>query len=774
MTTTKTHKVRWIALLFSAFLILVLTSCANMATDITLDGEKFSGTRVMSVTFDMDELMTHLPGGVEELNGLIDTAIPSQLTYSYDVDDDDAVYKFTLSFDSKQDYIDKLKNLLSAKAPEVTFSYSTGAFTRGVTYQENFESRELFAWLDKVITDNGLTRTVQHYSSDSFWNQTGVKINLDGEEYSCVGGKVDVSSGGQSVVTEISIATTLKATGDIERTMLITVPSTVDKKQLNLIEGYLNDTIPDSGRWSRRTRSSSIIYTIEFTAGSAAKLQTYMEKLLNSTDVAVAFDNTQDSTQPLAQTSEFNEALDFSYFGGEDKVNVTYAVSSELAAPYKININDEEGEHDAGAVSDGSRLVCSSSVSSVTMTTVLRKLAKVECVDYNLIQTGDNRFIREIVITLADGTDPAVLDNLSAFYKDKNAPNTNVTVQNDEELAVKIYVTGNAKKLVAGETALFGGVGARALGYDRNWGIFTYHPKTSLMDSYDITSLVDLTGVSSYIYTYSYDGNTIATVTCTVDGEQISRNIKNEEEAIGFSLANGIQTITIQGYYFNGWAVFFTVIFALLGLALIVLAVLVYLYKTGKIDIPDRFKRSQPEPEPEPAPYYQPIPEPYYQPIPEPEPEPEPLPLPMPEPEPRDLTESFADEPEEPPIDFDLFPIPEPEPEPEPEPIPMPVPMSAEPDMNPVLSYPEKYRPTQEFVQPEPVYVPPAPEPMPQPEPVVHETPADYTDQDMIDDLDALGLLGEYTRRVHKVKVRVRKVRVEIDDDDDDDDDDDE
>ena len=35
----------------------------------------------------------------------------------------------------------------------------------------------------------------------------------------------------------------------------------------------------------------------------------------------------------------------------------------------------------------------------------------------------------------------------------------------------------------------------------------------------------------------------------------------------------------------------------------------------------------------------------------------------------------------------------------------------------------------------------------------------------MISDFDALGMLGEYTRRVQKVKVRVRKVRVEEDDD---------
>ena len=172
MATAKTHKFKLAALMFGVLLLLVLTGCANMSTTIELDGDKFSGTRVMDVTFDVDELTTRLPGGLSELDGLIDTAIPNELKYSHEVENDKAVYKFTLSFDSKQDYINKLKNLLSGKAPEVTFSYSTGAFTRGVTYNENFESRELFSWLDKVITENKLTTTSQNYSSESFWTQT--------------------------------------------------------------------------------------------------------------------------------------------------------------------------------------------------------------------------------------------------------------------------------------------------------------------------------------------------------------------------------------------------------------------------------------------------------------------------------------------------------------------------------------------------------------------------------------------------------------------------
>ena len=88
-----------------------------MGTEIKLDGSSFSGSRVMSVTFDVDELNTKLPGGVDDLNTLINDAIPRELTYKYVVNDNEAAYDFTLDFESKQDYIDKLKNLLS-KAPE--------------------------------------------------------------------------------------------------------------------------------------------------------------------------------------------------------------------------------------------------------------------------------------------------------------------------------------------------------------------------------------------------------------------------------------------------------------------------------------------------------------------------------------------------------------------------------------------------------------------------------------------------------------------------------
>ena len=764
MSKINTYKVRLAALFFGLFMMLLLTGCANIDTSIELDGDKFSGSRVMTVSFDRDELAVRMPDWEEELDAQIQVEKPQQLDSGYNVTDNEVVYEFTLKFDSMEDYIGKVKNLLGGRVPKVTFKRSTGAFTRGLIYTEDFESRDLLSWLDSYLNEK-FPREMLAYSSDSFWKQTGVKVKIDDNEYTCEGGKVDISNGGTSVVTSVAIQTQFKASGDIHRTMRITVPSTIDKKQLSAIDGYLNDYRPDDGTAERRTRSGSILYTVDFTAGSVAKLQTDMAKLLQSEDVSVTYaEHETDEKQPLAQFDKLIESLDFSCFGGEDTVNVSYAVSSELMPPYQIILNDDEGERNADAVNDGSQLVCSGNYSSVMFETVFRKMAKAEEVDYNLIQTGDNKFIRETVITFAADTDPAVLQNVYNHYNGLNAPYTQIKVETDPAPAVKIYVTGSRKKIVQGEAKLFGGVDARALGYDRDWGLFTYHPKTSLRDSYDISSLLDLVGVSRYIYTYSYEGNTITTVTCTVEGELISRDIKNEEEAIGFSPASPIQTITIQGYYFNGWAVFFTVVFALLGLALIVLAVLVYLYKTGRIDIPDRFKRHQPQPEPEPVPYYQPIPQPYYEPMPEPEPEPLPLPMPEPEPEPRDLMEPFADEPEEEPVDFD-FMIPEPEPEPEPEPIPMPVPMPAEPDMNPVISYPERYIPTEAFAYVP--YVPPAPEPAPAPEPMVRETPDDYTDQDMIDDFDALGLLGEYTRRVHKVKVKVRRVRVEIDDDED-------
>ena len=123
--TLGTCKAKLLVLFSGILMLLLLSGCANMGTNIELDGSNFSGSRVMSVTFDVDELNTKLPGGIVDLNGLIDYAIPKELTYQYEVNDNEAVYNFTLAFDSKQDYIDKLKNLIS-KAPEVTFSYSKG------------------------------------------------------------------------------------------------------------------------------------------------------------------------------------------------------------------------------------------------------------------------------------------------------------------------------------------------------------------------------------------------------------------------------------------------------------------------------------------------------------------------------------------------------------------------------------------------------------------------------------------------------------------------
>ena len=498
--------------------LLALSGCANMSTDMKIDGNNFSGSRVMSVTFDMDELLTRLPGGTNDLNNLINTAIPSQLSYRYDINENEAVYYFTLSFDSKQDYIDKLKNLLG-KPPEVTFNYSTGVFTRGVTFNENFESRELFGWFDKLVMDNGLASASQNYSSEKFWNQTGVKITLDGEEFTCDGGRVNIQSGGYSVVSSIEISTMMKQTGDIERTMMITIPSSTNSSQVVLIENYLNDNIPDGGAWTKRVRSSSVMYTVTFTAGSAARLQTYMERL-TSGKCECTLENTQDLSQPLAKCSLLSESLDFSYFGGESKVPVTYDVTSEINQPYQINLVEGDQEKSSEAVQDGSKLHCTGEFSEITFKTTLRKLYPVECIDYNLIQNGNDSFIREIVITLPAGTDPSILDNISDYYTIKGAGSTNIVVENDVAPMVKIYINGNSKQIIAAEAVLFGGVGARALGYDRSWGMFKLHPETVFSDSFDITSLLNVMNMPTYVYTYSCDGNKITRVICnTSDGQ---------------------------------------------------------------------------------------------------------------------------------------------------------------------------------------------------------------------------------------------------------------
>ncbi|MDD6395978.1 MAG: hypothetical protein PUB37_07365 [Firmicutes bacterium] len=752
-----------------------------MSTEISLDGEKFSGKRVMSVTFDMDELLTQLPGGTKALNEQIDAVIPKHLTYQYDVEDGEAVYKFTLAFESKQDYIDKLKDILS-KAPEVKFTYSSGVFTRGVTYSENFESRELFTWFDKLVVDNGLKDTtggyVRNYSADKFWNQTEVKVNLDGEQYTCKGGKVDIKSGGSSVVSNISISTALKSSGDIERTMLIIVPKSVDKSQITLIDNYLNDTIPDSGQWTKRTRSESIIYTVKFTAGSAAKLQNYMEKL-TSRKCECSLENAKDLSQPLAESSVLSESLDFSYFGGESAVAVTYEISSEINEPYQINLDDGTQEKTVETTLDGSKRVCKGSFTSIKFKTILRNTAVVESVEYNLTQIGKDKFIREVLIVMEDGTAPTVLDNLSEYYKVKGAGNTQISVRNDTLPTVVICIGGSSKQITAAEAVLFGGVGARALGYDSDWGFYTLHPDTTLIDSFDITSLITLTNVKVYTYTYLHKNNIMTKVIASSNGQSTSRKIQNKSDAICVGLDNGIQTITIIGYYFNGWAVFFIVLTVLLLIALIAMATLLYLYRLGKITLPTRNREpgapqstesvfnyspiTPPSPAPEPAPI--PLP------IPEPEPEPEPMPAP------RDLTESFDDEAAEPPIFFSMPVDTQPEQISQPEP-PIAMPQSSEPDMEPVLSYPEKCHSTIEPASAQPVEQPPVftePEIIDTPhvepavpdktaeEPIQRDVPKDYTDDDMIEDLDALGLLSEYKRRVQKVKVKVRKVKGDSD-----------
>ena len=155
---------------------------------------------------------------------------------------------------------------------------------------------------------------------------------------------------------------------------------------------------------------------------------------------------------------------------------------------------------------------------------------------------------------------------------------------------------------------------------------------------YDITSLVSLMNVKGYEYIFISENSTIKRVTLNINGNQINKDVENESTNIAFFLTNGIQTITIDGKYFNGWAVFFIVLLVLLLIAFIVMAILLKRY-------PERFEKYNREPEIQ-QPVYIPVPvQMQPQPMPLPEPEPYYEPETYYEPEPRDLTAEF--EPEE-------------------------------------------------------------------------------------------------------------------------------
>lgn len=758
--------------------VVAFTGCSLAdVSDFTVDlhtevnmSDKFYGERVMTVSFDKSLALTAFES-LEELDVLVDSQMPDILERKLIDDETGTRYELILRFSSYEDYLTKIETLLGRK-PTVTFETSDKIFMKGLTFQEDFESKELFSFINVNDVINSVTSSADISVSDiqvaaAFIKQTGVLVSVGEKEYQSEGGKVDITEGKATMISKVSFKTVLKATGYFERTIEFRMIPEIDQDSYTDIIAYFESVKPTGAEVTATELSSSAVISVEFKSRDVSDLSSKTTQVLGDTCTA-SFGDVTDATVPFASLEEFSESISFAKLCVDSQMPFSYNIVSERGSPSQMSVEIDGAAVDAQPTLGGNTLDYGSQAANIAISTRYQSISTASVVYYNLIARGDDNYTREIYIIMDEDTSDDVLSNIKAYYDIKGAANTKINVLHDgfsEEFTapcVEVIISGSSKEITRAEDMLFGGSTERKLNYSRDKSIINTSPNTTLSDTYDISSLLSMTNVTSYYYSFISDDELRRGVVETASGSYSVKS-REDEACLGFMMSEGTAVVSFTGGYTNIDAIIFIILLVLLIILILVLAaVLIMKYLKEK----DREKESEEKKEPFPV-------------VIEEETEEEPIieePAIVIAPPVRDLTAVIEPEEEEKEeIVIETYPSTTQEPvipvvnkeveEPKPEedksvkvavtPI---VPIYAQKD-EPETVEEETVEAYQPSVQEE--HVETFDENNRAPEVSFAKSPYEdeYSDEDMIKDLESLGLLDEYIERTHKVKIKVKKYR---------------
>ncbi len=757
-------KLRLLLVLLILSALLCLSGCVNIYTTMTVSSE-FAGQRVMTVSFPANQLQS--AGGLEDVDELIDGAKPALLEYKRSDSADPVEYIFTLRFNSLEDYEKKVESL-AMRDVSIEYVYVNQPYTREIRLTEDFDSSDLFVWFDQVL--NGQKDVIEaafgkQVNTENIWTVTGYTLELDGETDIVSSKKISYSRGSGDLITGVEMTTVIHGDEKYTRYIDFRLSRDCSENDRNAIIDRMSASLPEGGSIEQNVGAGGSSCTVSFSATTAQQLADMTTRALEGRRSTSVWGDFDDKSQPLTTLNGFEESLDLSAFSSDDQLDFTYRIVSEDGLPNGLYSKETGSLSVLEAEIGGNTLTYNSNGTSFNFYTILASVSKAQTISYGLVVDGEEKFIREVRIIMPAGSEGAVLSQVESYFASLGAPNTEIiTSGSAEQPYVLITIRGNASEICSAEDILFGVTPNRRLSYTREGGLLTVKPDAYLIDSYDISSLLSLTGVSDFIYVVSTGDEVYE---CSVADDSSLPT----DSPIAVRCNDGAQSMSFTGKYVNSDAVIFICLLVVLLLLLIALAVTMYLAKLAEKNAEKEEKPAEltegeetkalpihesrdflavmedPEPIVPTAPMeverFEDSISPVYD---------EPVCLPEPEALQEDMLGIFTgvdlgeeDYQPKPEAEPELMPMPEPEPEPESVPEPEPV-AEPEPEREPVKTdvyegYEDRF-------------------PMENLPPVV-ESPENTTDKysnsDFVNDLRYLGYLDSYTKRATRVKVKVRK-----------------
>lgn len=515
----------------ASFLLLILIVFSSLSLygcgEKTFDYEstlkintQFSGVRTLTLNTG-SELLNNTQAKAE-FDEVIKAYCPSPLQREEVVDDNNLKYIFTLTFDSRADYLSKLSSIMD-KQVQASLSLPNSELAKGWYYLEDFNTEDLFVWLKNGIND-------KKYNDLNFeMNCISNVINMNGDIQSCSTENTEINSVKGQPVTGIYIETTNNKKDSYDRKLTLSVPqSTYDKLGEKLVNIMRERTLASAAYSGWTQQGNNQEYQIVYNGLSLAELQKATASFVDCDTTFLYYGDQNNSSTPLAEQLVFEENINTLSF--VPKKDSTVEFSYKYSLPLKTTHGEGVLLRDGTWAKDGEWI---DGIYSLKSNQRIYDIRIPDGIQYEIkginvtLESYDNdEYTRyfDFLYSAANGEEGR--DYAYDFLKKKGV---NVSrLKNDDGVLCRLTSKGSAKKISDEINGLFGG--GNSLSYSQNTGDMSVVTDISLTDKINISYM--LTGKNKevpLVYTLYTKGNesvsSFSGVTTDGSGDNSSLNI---------------------------------------------------------------------------------------------------------------------------------------------------------------------------------------------------------------------------------------------------------
>lgn len=496
-------------LILTFSMAVLFTGCGETvatAESILKTDENFAGTRTINLRLPSNikaanaiELLNKNMPDMDEYKGCLSVIDSSDSDHSNQI-------TFTISFDSKEDYVNKVAQLLGNDVT-VNMAKPDNILISGTRYVEDFDAVQLLSWITTVLESNyDVTKLNYDFESNV--------VDLGGSLFT-TGTTAVVNEVEGEPIEKIYISTTNYKNNSYDREFVFEVSDTVHKSLGKDLDYYLDAITNELAEYKGWTNKGGIHeYKVIFKNLSVDELKNVTNQIMDMSQGSIAYGDFTNSSTPLSEGLIFEEQLNTLNYMGKDKSMVPVVYT------YSVPTNTT---HSEGSVLENGSWINKGTWQDYTYSLETNKGAEkihipdgiqyeISGMNFYLNNNGGDSFSRTVDILYAKDNENGVSYAYN-FFKNKGA---NVTREEDASYYIcRIKTDGTALEISKNTVEYFGG-----------GNHLDYEYKENPTDISDYTNFVDYINIGYMLTAENMEKPMTYTVTKTGSENIVRVNVE--------------------------------------------------------------------------------------------------------------------------------------------------------------------------------------------------------------------------------------------------------